>query len=107
MLGDLNVHSIRWLTHPARDRFDGRLLYDISHQLGLRQFVKERIRGKYILELVLTDVPDCMAKPCAAVADHKGVLTQVRFNIPEIESHNREVWHFSEADVERLAGNIE
>ena len=65
------------------------------------------IRGKHILDLIITDVPDCTARPGAAVADHKGVLTQVRFKIKEIASHNREVWHFSEADVERLAGNIE
>ena len=107
VLGDLNVHSIRWLTHSARESAEGRLLCDTSNQMGLRQLVKEPTRGKYILDLVLTDVPDCSAKPCAAVADHNGVLTQVKFKIPETASHEREVWHFSDADWERLESNIE
>ena len=70
--------------------------------MGLRQLVKEPTRGKYILDLVLTDVPGCSAKPCAAVTDRNGVLTQVKFKIPETASHEREVWHFSDADWERL-----
>ena len=101
MLGDLNVHSIRWLTHPARGSVEGRLLCDISHQLWLHQLVKDL----FAKCTSLTDVPDCTARPGAAVADHKGVLTQVRFKIKEIASHNREVWHFSEADWERLPGS--
>ena len=56
---------------------------------------------------MLTDVPDCKARPCAAVADHKGVLTQFKFKIPETASHEREVWHFGDADWERIASNIE
>ena len=98
MLGDLNVHSIRWFIYPARESVEGRLLCDISHQLGLRQLVKEPTRGKYILDLVLIDVPDCTARPGAAVADHKSVLTEVNFKILEIASHHRKVLHFSKVD---------
>ena len=56
---------------------------------------------------MLTDEPDCTAWPCAAVADHKGVMTAVTFKIPETASHQREVWHFREADWERMTSNIE
>ena len=107
VLGDLNVHSIRWLTHSARESIEGRQLRDTSDRLGLKQIVKEPTRGEYLLDLVLTDVPDCTAKPCAAVADHKCVLTQARFKIPETATHQREVWHFGEADWERMCSNIE
>ena len=31
----------------------------------------------------------------------------MKFNIPETASHEREVWHFSDADWERLESNIE
>ena len=82
-------------------------MHDISNQLGMRQLVREPTRGKYVLDLVLTDVPDCTARPCAAVADHKGVLTQVTFKIPETATHQREVWHFREADWERMVSNME
>ena len=61
---------------------EGRLLCDTSDRPGLRQLVEEPSRGKYILDLVLTDEPDCTAWPCAAVADHKGVMTAVSFKIP-------------------------
>ena len=101
------MHSIRWLTHSAWESAEGRLLRDISDQLGLRQLVTEPTRGKYLLDLVLTDVPDSTAWPCAAVADHKGVLTQVKFQIPETASHQRDVWHFREADWERMDNNIQ
>ena len=80
---------------------------DISDQLGMRQVVTEPTRGKYVLDLVLTDVPGCTARPCAAVADHKDVLTHVTFKIPKTASHQREVWHFREADWKLMASNIQ
>ena len=106
-LGDLNVHSVRWLQHSAMESVEGRLLHDISDQLGLRQLVTEPTRGKYRLDLVFLDVPDCTAEHCTAVADHKGVLTHIKFKIPETATHEREVWHFSEADWVRMASDIE
>ena len=107
VLGDFNVHSIGWLAPSERESIEGRFLCDLSKQLGLRQLVKEPTRGKYVLDLVLSDVPDCTATPCAAVADHKGVLTRVNFKIPETAIHQREVWHFRDADWARIASNIE
>ena len=50
---------------------------------------------------------DCAARPCAAAADHKGVLTQVAFKIPGTATHQREVWHFRDADWERMARTID
>ena len=41
------------------------------------------------------------------MADHKGVITQIMFQIPETATHQREVWHFTEADWKRIANNIE
>ena len=107
VLGDLNVHSIRWLRHSARETVEGRVLHDISSKLGLRQVVRQPTRGEYLLDLVLTDVLDCQAKPCAAVADHRGVLTKVKFTIPETASHQREAWYYTDADWDRLTSNIE
>ena len=75
--------------------------------MGLLQLVPEPSRGKYSLDLVISDVPDCTATPCAAVADQTGVLTCVNFKIPETAIHQREVWHFRDADWARMASNIE
>ena len=101
------MHSIRWLTYSARESAEGRLLNDISDQLGMRQLVREPTRGKYLLDLVLTDVLECTARPCAAVADHKGVLTQVTFKIAETATYQREVLHFGDADWERIVSSIQ
>ena len=36
VLGDLNVHSIRWLIHSARESPEGRLMAETCRRLGLR-----------------------------------------------------------------------
>ena len=58
ILCELTVHSVRWLTHSAKEGVEGRLLHNISDKLWVRQFGTEPIRGKHILDLVFTDVPD-------------------------------------------------
>ena len=91
VLGDLNVHSKRWLVHSARESTEGQLLAEISRRLGLRQLVRQRTRDKYLLDLILTDVPDCNASIHSAVADHKSVVLTVSFKVPETASHTREM----------------
>ena len=101
------MHSIRWLRHSARESIEGRALFEVASKLGLQQKVKEPTRKQYILDFVFTDVTDCTAKTVAAVADHRGVLTTVKFKVPETASHQREVWNFKEADWDRLSSEIE
>ena len=91
VLGDLNVHTTRWLVHSARESAEGRLMAEASRRLGLRQLVNQPTRGKYLLDVVLTDVPDCKASPHSAVADHKSVVTTVAFKVPETASHTGNV----------------
>ena len=43
VLGDLNVHSIRWLTHSARESTEGLLLTDVSNQLGCDNSSENRL----------------------------------------------------------------
>ena len=73
VMGDFNVHCIRWLTRSTRDTVEGRVLQDISSKLWLRQLVRQPARGEHLLDLVCLDVFDYDAKLCAALADHKGV----------------------------------
>ena len=92
--------------HSAREIIEGRALFEVASKLGLQQKVKEPTRKQYILDFVFTDVTDCTAKTVAAVADHRGVLTTVKFKVPETASHQREVWNFKEADWDRLSSEI-
>ena len=105
--GELNEHSRRWLKHSARENINGRALFEVASKLGLRQKVKEPTREQYILGLAFTDVRDCTTNTVAAVADHRGVLTTVKFKMPETASHQREVWHFKEIKLERISIEIE
>ena len=106
VLGDLNVHSKRWLVHSARESAEGQLMAETSRRLGLRQLVRQPTRDKYLLDIVPTDVPDCKASTHAAVADHKSVVTTVSFKVPETASHTREMLNFRDADWERLNTEI-
>ena len=105
--GDLNVHSIRWLTHPPRESIEGRALFEVASKLELQQKVKEPTSNQYILDLVRTNVTDCEAKTLTAVADHRNVVTTVKFKTQETASHQSEVWYFKEADWERLVTEID
>ena len=107
VLGDLNVQSMRRLRHSARESIEGRALFEVASKLGLHQKVKEPTRKQYILDHAITDVTDCAAKTVAAVADHRSVLTTMNFKVRETASHQRKVWHYKEADWERLASEIE
>ena len=102
ILGDLNVHSKRWLKFSAGESIEGRALAELAGKLGFRQLVQEPTRGEHLLDIVLSDVSSAKARTTAAVADHKGVLTTVSFKIPETSTHDRQVWHFRDADWDRL-----
>ena len=106
VLGDLNVHSVRWLRFWARESVEGRALADVSRKFGFKQLVSEPTRGDHLLDIVLSDVRGSKSQVVSAVADHKGVLTRVIFKMPEVATHSREVWHFQDADWERLCSEI-
>ena len=49
VLGDVNVHCIRSLTHSAPESVDERVSCNILHQVGIGDFAKELNRGKSLL----------------------------------------------------------
>ena len=72
VVGDLNVHHIRWLRFSSRNSAEGELLRDICDSVGLRQLVREPTRGDNLLDLALTDVDEVRCKVVSKIADHKG-----------------------------------
>ncbi|XP_067869966.1 uncharacterized protein [Heterodontus francisci] len=56
-VGHFNVHQHDWLDSTTGRA--GRVLKGIAARLGLRQVVREPTRGKNILDLVLTNLPEC------------------------------------------------
>ena len=55
LLGDINCHQKKWLKYSSRDTKQGSHMQHITAQMGLRQVVDSPTRGRYLLDLVLTD----------------------------------------------------
>ena len=69
--GNLNIHHSRWLRFSNDITSQAILLKEICDDLYLHQLVSEPIRGKYLLDLCLTDVENCKVKSLPQIADHK------------------------------------
>ena len=102
LVGDLNVHHIRWLRYSLRNSAEGELLRDICDAVGLRQLVREPTRGDNLLDLALTDLDEVRCRVVGKIADHKGLQLTLPLTVPRIEIQSRLVWHFRGADWDGL-----
>ena len=102
LVGDLNVHHIRWLRHSTRNSAEGELLRDFCDRVGLRQIVREPTRNGNLLDLALTDLDEVRCKVIAKVADHSGLALALPIPAPRVEIQCRLVWQFREADWDGL-----
>ena len=104
VVGDVNVHSRRWLTHSAGESAEGKYLQEVCVAAGLRQLVQEPTREcmetkrKYLLDLVMTDMLDVEASVGQKVRDHNSVMVTVEQQIPLTETLARKTWNFKKAD---------
>ena len=60
LLGDFNVHHLRWLQFSSGTSVEGTTLWRFCIDHGFRQMVTGPTRGKYLLDLVLTDLDEIM-----------------------------------------------
>ena len=102
LVGDLNLHSQRWLHYSSRNSVEGETMRKLCLELGLRQIVREPTRGYYLLDLVVTDIESANVAVSAKVADHSIVTTRLNLALPQTVAHKREVWSYSKADWDRL-----
>ena len=79
VIGDLNVHSCRWLQHSNGESVEGHALQDVCRNHGLEQKVKAPTRNEYLLDLVLTDVKAVKCTVSKKVADHALVVATFFF----------------------------
>jgi hypothetical protein len=103
VVGDMNIHHVKWLRHSARNSAEGELLHDICCQAGLLQHVRGPTRGEHLLDLVLSDLGSqlrCSILP--ELADHRMTFSEIDIKIPSVSFTRRQVWQFSEADWPRL-----
>ena len=108
IIGDVNVHSRRWLTHSSGESVEGKYLQEVCVPAGWQQMVREPIRecmetkNRYLLDLVMTDLPDVTTTVGNKVQDHNTVLTTVEQQIPLSETSVRRTWDFGKADWQKL-----
>ena len=107
ILGDLNVHNRQWLKHSSHNSAEGRALQDACDDIGLRQIVTKPTREDHLLDLVLTNISGARTNVLPCIADHKLVVTELPFNVPEQAIISRTVWRYAKADWERLRSELE
>jgi len=99
LVGDLNIHHIRWLKFSARNSPEGDALLNFCREFGFEQLVQSPTRDSYLLDLVLTDLqlhPKVVVKP--GISDHSIVTASFTTCIPVQEVSERTVWKYQEAN---------
>jgi len=97
ILGDLNVHHIRWLRYSSGTSREGIMLKSVCDDFALKQLVDEPTRGEYLLDLCLTDLDACKVKTSSAIADHEAIIAEVKLPVAKCVAIVRNVWHYKGA----------
>ena len=98
VVGDMNIHHARWLWFSNGNTGIGQVLQDICVAEGITQCVHELTRGDYLLDLVLSDIPDCTTTSVLPpITDHRLVMAKVMIDQPTHRIIDRRVWHFCQA----------
>ena len=98
VLGDLNVHSIRWLRHSSRETAEGTQLAGLCDDLGIKQMVREPTRGRHLLDLALTDMEGLQVRVVPGISGHQIVTTRLRMPVPTSTVISRTVWDYNRGD---------
>ena len=107
MSGDLNIHHRRWLLHSNANAAIGAEMKVLCDSFGLQQLMHEPTHNQYLLDLFLSDLPECRVKVVHAIADHKAILAQVL--LPEISKKTvtRYSWKLDQANWEDLEKDLQ
>ena len=77
MSGDMNVHHKSWLRFSSGNTPVGSDLKGFCDSYGLTQLVKQPTRYEYLLDLFLTDLPDCNVKVLPTIGGNNAILPSV------------------------------
>ena len=107
IVGDFNVHNKNWLHFSHSNTSEGALLYEFCRAHALTQTVREPTRGKYLLDLCLTDMPGTTkTKVETYIADHKVLWIAMHLPCPTPVEITRKVWIFSKAKWKNLQDEL-
>jgi len=102
VIGDLNIHHMRWLRFSNDNTAAGAQLKRICDEADLHQLVREPTREQYLLDLCLSDVDGAKVEVLPKIADHKALLVTLRCSSSKHQLAERQVWHFKGAAWQNL-----
>ena len=107
LVGDVNVHHKRWLKHSHSNTELGERLWETCRDLGLKQLVSKPTRGEYLLDVVLTDVPNlCKTEVLPEISDHRVVNIDLDVGVSHSDPLPRVVWSLKSANWKQLRSDI-
>ena len=69
----------------------------------MKQVVREPTRGEYLLDLVLTDIPELLSvRVLLEISDHRVVCVDLHVSVPSFASIPRTVWDLKSAKWNEL-----
>ena len=107
LLGDLNLHSKRWLIHSASNSREAESMKEVCLRKGLRQMVRQPTRGEHLLDLAITDIDLASVSVSAQISDHSLISVRLNLSLPRSVSYSRKVWSFWKADWNGLKNELD
>ena len=105
IVGDMNVHNVKWLLFSRENTPEGIALQRFSTDFGFHECVRAPTRGNNLVDLVLTEKKEqqkkdysCVCIVLPKVADHKCVYMEFDMPITISSPVRRTVWNFGAAD---------
>ena len=93
IIGDMNVHQIRWLEYSRENSPEGAALESFCGDFGFRECIRQPTRNEYLLDLMLTDIDGRIkSEVLPKIADHLCTCVRFSLNITRGEEVRREVW---------------
>ena len=71
LVGDMNVHHMRWLRYSSKNSTEGNALRSFCQDFGFQQLVREPTRGDHLLDLALSDKSTVGCKVLVGGSDEK------------------------------------
>lgn len=103
IVGDMNIHHAKWLRFSNGNSAAGELFHTTCKTFGLRQMVRQPARGKYLLDLVLSSLPDeTSVRVLSSITDHQLVFVNLRLPTSSPSRLPRTVWLLSDDNLKKL-----
>ena len=98
LFGDMNVHHKAWLHFSNGTTPEGTTLFKVCARHGIQQLVRHPTRDKYLLDLVLTDLPQLTkVKVMSKISDHNIVSIELHVKVQITTKVTRPCWIWKEA----------